>query len=54
MKLRLLTLIIFLALTIGLYYWASDPHSLWILWVTIPALLIGLAVELMKKRKATT
>ena len=50
-KLRAMVLCVFMALTTFLYWWASDPHSLWILVITIPATLIGLAIELMKRRK---
>ena len=51
-KLRMTVWFIFMALITVMTWWASDPRSLWILWVTIPALLMGLAIEIRKKRKA--
>ena len=51
-KLRVTVLFIFIALTTVMYWWASDPHSFLILAITIPAFLIGLGLELSKKRKA--
>ncbi len=32
------------------FWWASDPHSFWILWVTIPVFLALLFVEIQRKR----
>jgi len=51
-KLRVTVLFIFMALTSVMYWWASDPHSFLILAMTIPAFVIGVGLELSKKRKA--
>ena len=49
-QLRILIWFLFMVGATVITWFASDPHSFWVLWITIPALILGVWIEVRKKR----